>query len=146
MNFLLFINPWLLIIINKSIYAMRGIDGWIYKNFALDIGSAGFYQTSVCVITVPHLNLVILVLVFSHIHNILSERKVDNGEVNPLQFSTVPQSCLTLCDPMDCSMPDFPVHHQLPEFTETHAIQPSYPLSLPSPPAFDLSQHQGLLQ
>ena len=53
MNFLLFINPWLLIIINKSIYAMRGIDGWIYKNFALGIGSAGFYQTSICVITVP---------------------------------------------------------------------------------------------
>ena len=94
----------------------------------------------------PHLYLVILALVFSHIHNILSERKVDNGEVNPLQFSSVPQSCLTLCDPMDCSMPGLPVHHQLPELTETHAIQPSYPLSLPSPPAFDLSQHQGLLQ
>ena len=53
---------------------------------------------------------------------------------------------------MDCSMPDFPVHHQLPEFTQTHvrwvgdAIQPSHPLSSLSPPAFNLSQHQGLLQ
>ena len=60
------------------------------------------------------------------------------------------QSCLTLCDPMDCSTPGLPVHHQLPELTQTHvhrvsdAIQPSHPLSSPSPPAFHLSQHQGL--
>ena len=67
-------------------------------------------------------------------------------------FSSVAQSCPTLCDPMDCSMPGFPVHHQLPELTQTHihrvsdAIQPSHPLSSPSPPAFNLSQHQGLFQ
>ena len=60
------------------------------------------------------------------------------------------QSCPTLCDPMNCSTPGLPVHHQLPESTETHvyrvsdAIQPSHPLSSPSPPAFNLSQHQGL--
>ena len=58
----------------------------------------------------------------------------------------------TLCDPMDCSMPGFPVHHQLPELVQTHvnqvgdAIQPSHPLSSPSPPALNLSQHQDLLQ
>ena len=69
-----------------------------------------------------------------------------------VQFSSVAQSCLTLCDPMDCSMPDFPVHHQLLEFTQTHvhcigdAIQPSHPLLSPSPPTFNLSQHQGLFQ
>ena len=57
-----------------------------------------------------------------------------------VQFSSVAQSCLTLCDPMNCSTPGFPVHHQLPEFTQTHvhrvsdAIQPSHPLSSPSPP------------
>ena len=74
------------------------------------------------------------------------------GIVVPLQFSSVTQSCPTLCDPMDCSTPGFPVHHQLPEFTQTHvhqvgdAIQPSYPLLSPSPPAFNLSQHQGLFQ
>ena len=68
------------------------------------------------------------------------------------QFSSVTQSCLTPCDPMDCSMPGFPVHHQLSEFTQTHvhrvgdAIQPSQPLSSPSPPTFNLSQHQGLFQ
>ena len=66
------------------------------------------------------------------------------------QFSSVAQSCLTLCDPMDCSMPGFPVHHQFPELTQTHvprvsdAIQPSHSLLSPSPPAFNLSQHQGL--
>ena len=66
------------------------------------------------------------------------------------QVSMVTQSCLTLCDPMDCSMLGFPVYHQLPEPTKTHvhhisdAIQPSHPLSFPSPPAFNLSQHQGL--
>ena len=69
-----------------------------------------------------------------------------------LQFSSVTQLCLTLCEPMDCSMPGFPVHHQLPEFTQTHiyqvsdAIQPSHPLSSPSPTALNLSQHQGLFQ
>ena len=66
------------------------------------------------------------------------------------QFSSVAQSCPTLCNPMDCSMPGLPVHHQLPEFTQTHvhrvsdAIQPSHPLSSPSPPALNPSQHQGL--
>ena len=65
-----------------------------------------------------------------------------------LLFCLVSQLCLTLCDPMDCSTPGLPVHHQLPELTQTHvhqvidAIQPSHPLSSPSPPAFSLSQHQ----
>ena len=64
-----------------------------------------------------------------------------------VQFSSVAQSCPTLCDPMNCSMPGLPVHHQLPEFTQTHihqvsdAIQPSHPLSSPSPPAANPSQH-----
>ena len=67
-----------------------------------------------------------------------------------LQFSSVAQSCPTLCDPMNRSMPGLPVHHQLPEFTQTHvhrvgdAIQPSYPLSSPFPPAPNPSQHQSL--
>ena len=68
------------------------------------------------------------------------------------QFCSVTQSCPTLCNPMDCSTPGLPVHHQLPEFAQTHvhrvsdAIQLSHPLSSPSPPAFNLSQHQGLFQ
>ena len=69
-----------------------------------------------------------------------------------IQFSSVAQSCPTLCDPMNCSMPGLPIHHQLPEFTQTHvhqvsdAIQPSHPLSSPSPPAPSPSQHQSLFQ
>ena len=69
-----------------------------------------------------------------------------------LQFSWLAQSCLTLCDPMDCSTPGIPVHHQLPEHTQTHvhrvgdAIQPSHPLLSPSLPGFNLSQHQDLFQ
>ena len=70
--------------------------------------------------------------------------------VSTVQFSSVSQSCPTLCDPMNRSTPGLPVHHQLPEFTQTHvhrvgdAIQPSHPLSSPSPPAPNPSQHQGL--
>ena len=69
-----------------------------------------------------------------------------------IQFSSVAQSCLTLCDPMNCSMPGLPVHHHLPEFTQTHVhrvgdtIQPSHPQLSPSPPAPNPSQHQSLFQ
>ena len=69
-----------------------------------------------------------------------------------VQFSSVAQLCLTLCDPMNCSIPGLPVHHQLLESTQTHvhwigdAIQPSHPLSSPSPPALNRSQHQGLFK
>ena len=68
------------------------------------------------------------------------------------QFSSFAQSCPTLCNPMDCSTPGLPVHHQLPELAQIHVhrasdvIQSSHPLSSPSPPAFNLSQHQGLFQ
>ena len=69
-----------------------------------------------------------------------------------LQFSSVIQSCLTLCKHMDCSTPGLPVHHQLSQFTQTHvhwvgyAIQPFHTVSSPSPPAFNFSQHQGLIR
>ena len=69
-----------------------------------------------------------------------------------VQFNSVTQSCPTLCDPMNRSTPGLPVHHQLPELTQTHvhrvgdAIQPSHPLLSPSPPAPNPSQHQGLFQ
>ena len=68
------------------------------------------------------------------------------------QFSSVTQSCLTPCDPVDCSMPGLPVHCKLPEFIQTHvhwvsdAIQPSHPLSSPFPPAFSFSKHQGVFK
>ena len=69
-----------------------------------------------------------------------------------IQFSSVAQSCPTLCNPMNHSMPGLPVHHQFLESTQTHvcwvgdAIQPFHPLPSPSPPALNLSQHQGLFK
>ena len=78
--------------------------------------------------------------------------KVDLVHIYNGLFSSVAQSCLTLWNPMDCSMPGLPIHHQLSEFTQTHvhrvhdAIQPSHPLSSPSPPAPNPSQHQGLFR
>ena len=69
-----------------------------------------------------------------------------------VQFNSITQLCLTLCNPVDCSMPGFPVHRQLPEPVQTHvhrvsdAIQPSHPLLSPCPPALNLSQCQGLFQ
>ena len=79
----------------------------------------------------------------------LKKENLSSSRIHSVQFSSVAQSCLTLCEPKDYSMPGLPVHHQLPEFTQTHvhcvgdAIQPSHPLSSPSPPTFNLSQHQG---
>ena len=72
--------------------------------------------------------------------------------LSSVQFTSAAQSHPNLCNPMDSSTPDLPVHHQLLEFAQTHvhcvgdAIQSSHPLSSPSPPAFSLSQHQGLFQ
>ena len=69
-----------------------------------------------------------------------------------ISVSSVAQSCLTLCDPMNRNTPGLRVHHQLPELAQTHVhrvgddIQPSHPLLSPSPPTFNLSQHQGLFQ
>ena len=80
--------------------------------------------------------------------HLLHGRKVMTN-LSSVQFSSITQSCPTLCDPMNCSMPGLPVHHQLLEFTRTHvhrvsdAIQPSHPLSSPFPPAPNPSQHQS---
>ena len=77
---------------------------------------------------------------------------VSNKEFSSVQFSSVAQSCPTLCNPVNHSTPGLPVHHQLPEFTQTHvhwvsdAIQPSHPLLSLSPPALNLSQRQGLFK
>ena len=79
-------------------------------------------------------------------------RDHNHPKFHSVQFSSVAQLCPTLCDPMNPSTPGLPVHHQLPEFTQTHvhrvgdAIQPSHPLLSPSPPAPKPSQHQGLFQ
>ena len=79
-------------------------------------------------------------------------RLLDPHDMCSVQSSSVAQSCPTLCDPMDCSTPGLPIHHQLPEFIQTHVhwasdtTQPSHPLLSPSPLVFNLSQHQGLFK
>ena len=97
-----------------------------------------------------------------HLHNqqeaenafqeFVKSQSMDFYAISSVQFSSVAQSCPTLCHPMNRSMPGLPVHHQLPEFTRTHihrvsdAIQPSHPLSSPFSPAPNPSQHQSLFQ
>ena len=100
-----------------------------------------------------------LCIIIHHIHQILQEKSNDylntckeNIWGNSVQFSSVAQSCLTLCDPMDHSTPGLPFHHQLLELPQTHVhwvgdtIQPSHPLLSPSLSAFNLSQHRGLFK
>ena len=83
---------------------------------------------------------------------VMKTLKTYSPQFSSFQFISVAQLCLTVCNPMDCSVPGLPVHHQFPEFTQTHvrgvgeAIQPSHPLLSPSPPALNLSQHQSLFQ
>ena len=82
----------------------------------------------------------------------VSQKEKHQCSISSVQFSSFTQSCLTLSDPTNCSTPGLPVHHQLPEFTRTYirrvsnAIQPSHPLSSPSPLAPNPSQHQSLFQ
>ena len=88
----------------------------------------------------------------TQINKIRNEKGEVTDSMKIPRISSVTQSCLTFCDPVDYSMPGFSVHHQLPKLvlTQVHqvsdAIQPSHPLSLPSPPALNLSQYQGLFQ
>ena len=89
----------------------------------------------------------------SHEHRCKNPQKYIRKSNLPMyQIRSVAQSCLTLCDPMNRSLPGLPVHHQVPEFTQTHvhqvsdAIQPSHRLSSPSPLAPNPSQHQTLFQ
>ena len=104
------------------------------------------------------LELCILMGIYSCLENPMNsmkmhkERTLKDELPRSVQFSSVAQLCLTLWDPMNCSTPGLPVHHQLPESTQTHvhwvsdAIQPSHPLSSPFPPAPNPSQHQGLFK
>ena len=116
---------------------MLGRIGVFSYGFALAVFLSQFLATS---------------LYLHYINNIWPSGTLHEFLPKLLQFSSVVQLCPTLCDLMDCSTPSLPVHHQLPEFTQTHvhwvsdAIQPSHPLSSPSPPTFNPSQHQGLFK
>ena len=99
-----------------------------------------------------HLYLYVYDFPFPFIPILQISMLLPHGLFSSVQFSSVAQSCPTLCDSMNRSTPGLPVHHHLPEFTQTHihqvsdAIQPSHPGSSPSPPAPTPSQHQGLFQ
>ena len=101
---------------------------------------------------VPLLFLIITAISECNVHNYKETQYVYLFSCWSVQFSSVTQSCPTLCDPMNSSTPGLPVQHQLPELTQTHvhwvsdAIQPSHPLSFPSPPAPNPFQHQSLFQ
>ena len=126
-------------------------------------------MSCLCILEINPLSVVSLAIIFSHSEGCLLILLIVSFAVQKLsslirfhlfnfisiivvQFSSVPQSCLTICNPVNHSMPGLPVYHQLPESTQTHvhwvsdAIQPSHPLSSPSPPALNLSQHQGLFK
>ena len=102
----------------------------------------GLYTTMVAIIVNTSVNL-------SHPWCV---KDIDQAAITSVQFSSVTQSCPTLCDPMNRNIPGLPLHYQLPEFTQTHvhrvsdAIQPSHPLLSPSPPAPNPSQHQSLFK
>ena len=121
----------LFVLINSNKFLILRINWWY-------LWRKGFY-----------LKLLSIFLSFS-LHSYLAHYVLNYLEFS--QFSSVTQSCPTLCNPRDCSTPGFPVYYQLPELTQTHvhhvgdAIQPSHPLPSPSPPAFNLSHHQGLFQ
>ena len=126
-----------------------GIDTG-YKLFQGHLPSIKIVNTNPLDLTLPLLGILLHKSTKIHIrtpHRIISKSKILES-----CLSSVAQSCLTLCNPMDCSTPGLPVHRQLLELAQTHvhrvsdAIQPSHLLLSPSPPAFNLSQHQGFFQ
>ena len=121
-----------------------------YELFQGHLPSIKIVNTNPLDLTLPLLGILLHKSTKIHIrtpHSIISKSKILGS-----CLSSVAQSCPTLCDPMDCSTPGLPVHHQLLKLAQTHvhrvsdAIQPSHPLLSSSPPAFNLSQHQGFFQ
>ena len=127
-------------ILEWVVYLLQGIFSTQNSNSGLLQADRFFtiWATREYLNTKNHNEIIIIIAIKNQYHTII------------IQFRSVTQSCPTLCDPMDYSIPALPVHHQLPELAQIHVhrvgdvIQPSHPLSFLSPPAFSLSQHQGL--
>jgi len=122
----------------------RFVDGFLCctEAFSSNVVPLAYFCFSCLCFGVPYKNIIAKIQVKEPTKNHQESLSCySNGKLYSVQFSSVAQSCPTLCYPMNCSTPGLPVHHQLPEFTQTHvhrvsdAIQPSHPLSSPSPPA-----------
>ena len=149
-----------------SYYQLCYYDGSLFHLLFHSLCILGFTVLFLCTSTVylrfdswwsaseKHLKQVRLtgIILRSSLQQSIWAAKCKGHSFHSLQFSSVAQSCPTLWDPMNCSTPGLPVRHQLPESTQTHvhcvsdAIQPSHPLSSPSPPPLNLSQHQSLFK
>ena len=134
-------GPWMLLFSTRG--ATSGFLSWLPVTCSWIVSSVFRHNTGISYVYQQHwrTEFLRLILFFKASWSLFS-----------LQFISVAKLCLTLCDLMDCSTPGFPVHHQLPELAQTHvhrvgdAVQPSHSQSSPFPPAFNLSQHQGLSQ
>ena len=142
------IRPFLLIALFKS-----SIPLLIFCLLVLSFIERGVLKSHTCeFFLLENLSFISCILKFGYLMNWPFYQYDWYSVSGKIQFSSVTQSCPTLCDPMDCITPGFPVHHQLLELTQTHvhqvsdAIQPSHPLLSPSPLTFNLSQHNGLFQ
>ena len=161
------IAPSIRVFSNESTLCMRCPKYWSFS-FSISpskehLGLISFRMDWLDLLAVQEIHIVVIVIFFRcslrarsvlSAHSYTSTKSHSEGLYPCFQFqlSSVSQSCPALCDPMNRSMPGLPVHHHLPEFTQTHvhrvsdAIQPSHPLSSPSPPAPNCSQHQSLFQ
>ena len=134
---------------SSSLSAIKMVIICISEVVDISSGNLEFYCFLTCIQVSPEAGKVVW---YSHLLNKSTFHCDPHSQRLSVQFSSVAWSCPTLCDPMNRSTPDLPVHHQLLEFTQTHvhrvcdAIQPSHPLSSPSSPAPNPSQHQSLFQ
>ena len=145
------VNSLMYILIFKSDTKKNSKNQWLElhqtKNFCTVKEAINKMKKIYC----SSMKIKIYIYITYSIQYIYSTNKL-NKIFNTYQFSSAAQSCLHLCDPMDCSTPGLLVHHQLLKLTQTHVcwvgydIQPSHPLSSPSSPVLNLSQHQGLIK
>ena len=130
------------------------MPSWATKNGSHSLMWCRCWPVKSCLYMTPYSTNAKGIHTYNHLENTEMGESIDKNAIikGSVHFSSIAQSCLIPCNPMNRSTPGLPLHHQLPEFTQTHvhrvsdAIQPSHPLLSPSPPASNPSQHQGLFQ